>query len=116
MKITPGKPLLSLSGSRERGQSPRLRGRGTDPRNLVRHELIGLKIKVDESSNSMVRGLEGRVVDETRNMLVIENEQSAEKKIPKAGNIFIFELNEGVKVRVKGERLIARPEDRIKKV
>jgi len=112
MKTTPGKPLLSLSGKPLQG----LQGRGTAPRNLVRHELIGLKIKVDESSNSMIRGLEGRVVDETRNMLVIENEQSTEKKIPKAGNIFIFELNGGAQVRVKGERLIARPEDRIKKV
>jgi len=82
----------------------------------VRHELIGLRIKVDESSNSTVRGLEGTVIDETRNMLVIENEERTEKKIPKAGNIFIFELNGGVQVKVKGERLIARPEDRIKKV
>jgi ribonuclease P protein subunit POP4 len=86
------------------------------PGNLVQHELIGLRINVDESSNSTVRGLEGRVVDETRNMLVIENEQRTEKKIPKAGNSFIFELNGGVHVRVKGDRLIARPEDRIKKV
>jgi ribonuclease P protein subunit POP4 len=84
--------------------------------NLVQHELIGLRIKVDESSNSTVRGLEGTVVDETRNMLVIENEQRTDKKIPKTENIFIFALNGGIQVRVKGDRLIARPEDRIKKV
>ena len=85
------------------------------PSNLLQHELIGLKINVDESSNSSVRGLGGTVVDETRNMLVIENEQKNEKSIAKAGNQFIFELNGEVHVRVKGDRLISRPEDRIKK-
>lgn len=86
------------------------------PSNLLQHELIGLKINVDESSNSTVRGLAGTVVDETRNMLVIENEHKKEKKIAKAGNRFIFELEGGeVHVRVKGDRLVSRPEDRIKK-
>ncbi|MBK5190906.1 MAG: ribonuclease P protein component 1 [Methanosarcinales archaeon] len=85
------------------------------PSNLLQHELIGLKINVDESSNSSLRGLGGTVIDETRNMLVIENEQKNEKSIAKAGNQFIFELNGEVRVRVKGDRLISRPEDRIKK-
>jgi ribonuclease P protein subunit POP4 len=85
------------------------------PSNLLRHELIGLRLNVDASSNSTVRGLRGTVIDETRNMLVIENERSNEKRVPKAGNRFIFELDGGVLVRVKGDRLISRPEDRIKK-
>ena len=84
--------------------------------NLLQHELIGLEINVAESSNSTVRGLAGTVVDETRNMLVIENDQKREKRVSKAGNRFIFVLNEGVHVSVKGDRLISRPEDRIKKV
>lgn len=85
------------------------------PSNLVQHELIGLKITVGDSSNRSVRGLEGTVIDETRNMLVIENTRKNEKKIPKAGNRFVFALSSGVRVRVKGDRLISRPEDRIKK-
>jgi ribonuclease P protein subunit POP4 len=85
------------------------------PSNLLRHELIGLRLNVDESSNSTVRGLRGTVIDETRNMLVIENERNNEKRVPKAGNRFIFELDDGKLVRVKGDRLILRPEDRIKK-
>jgi len=92
-----------------------VRGHGAEPHDILQHELIGLRIKVEESSNSTLRGLRGTVIDETRNMLVIENEHRNEKKIPKAGNIFIFELNGGVRVRVKGERLGSRPEDRIKK-
>ena len=85
------------------------------PSNLLQHELIGLRITVDESTNRMLCGLRGTVVDETRNMLVIENERKAEKRVSKAGNRFIFALDDGTFVRVKGDRLIARPEDRIKK-
>ncbi len=84
--------------------------------NILQHELIGLRAEVEESRNSSERGLCGSVVDETRNMLVIENEQGKEKKIPKAENVFIFELPGGVKVRVKGGMLVSRPEDRIKRV
>ena len=85
------------------------------PSNLLQHELIGLRLNVDESSNSTLRGLRGTVIDETRNMLVIEDEQRNEKWVSKAGNRFIFALDNGVLVRVKGDRLISRPEDRIKK-
>jgi len=76
---------------------------------------MGLRTEVEDSSNSDVKGLCGIVVDETRNMLVIENERGEEKKIPKTGNIFVFELNGEVRVRVKGDMLVSRPEDRIKK-
>ncbi|MCW3128912.1 MAG: ribonuclease P protein component 1 [Methanophagales archaeon] len=87
-----------------------------NPGNILLHELIGLKAEVEESRNSSTRGLCGFVVDETRNMLVIENEPGKEKKISKAENVFIFELpEEGVKVRVRGDMLVSRPGDRIKK-
>ncbi|MCW3138817.1 MAG: ribonuclease P protein component 1 [Methanophagales archaeon] len=87
------------------------------PSNILLHELIGLRAEVEESSNSSEKGICGSVVDETRNMLIIENEHRKEKKIPKAENVFIFELpgDERVKVRVRGDMLVSRPEDRIKK-
>ena len=85
------------------------------PGNLLQHELIGLQIAVDESTNDTLVGLRGTVVDETRNMLVIETPQRVEKSVSKSGNWFIVTLDGGVRVRVKGERLVGRPEDRIKK-
>jgi len=85
------------------------------PGNLLQHELIGLQITVDESTNGTLVGLRGTVVNETRNMLVIETSQRVEKSFSKAGNWFIVTLDDGVLVRVKGDRLVARPEDRIKK-
>ncbi|KAF5414114.1 MAG: Ribonuclease P protein component 1 [Candidatus Methanogaster sp.] len=36
-----------------------------------------------------------------------------DKTIPKAHSIFIFSLSDGQKVRVNGDLLVARPEDRI---
>lgn len=85
------------------------------PGNLLQHELIGLQIAVDASTNGTLVDLRGTVVNETRNMLVIETAQRVEKSVSKACNWFIFTLDDGVRVRVKGDRLVARPEDRIKK-
>lgn len=84
------------------------------PQNLVRHELIGLKVKVKNSTNKDQMSLKGKVVDETYNTLKIETKKG-EKVIPKNTTIFIFTLPNGTKVQVDGKLLVARPEDRIKK-
>ncbi len=85
--------------------------------NFLQHELIGLRAEVEESSNRDLQGLRGAVVDETRNMLVLEDER--EKKVAKAGNVFVFDLDGEervrVRVRVSGDLLVSRPEDRIKR-
>ncbi len=85
------------------------------PRNLVRHELIGLEARVVKSSHKGYVGIKGRVVDETRNMLVILSEKGF-KKIPKEVSTFRFKLPDGCLVEVEGWRLVGRPEDRVKKV
>jgi len=80
--------------------------------NIAKHELIGLEVRVLKSSSSPA-GLRGRVVDETKNLLVIETPKG-EKKVPKEHSIFEFEIPEG-SVTVDGARLLFRPEDRIKR-
>ena len=84
------------------------------PQNLVRHELIGLDVKVKKSTNKSQMGLTGKVVGETYSTLKIENKKG-EKVIPKDIAIFIFRLPNGTKVQVDGKILVGRPEDRIKK-
>jgi len=84
-------------------------------KDLPQEELIGLIMEVEESSNRDMEGLFGRIVDETRNTFVIETEQQEEKRIPKAGNMFIFVLEDGTRARIRGDKLLARPEDRIKR-
>jgi ribonuclease P protein subunit POP4 len=80
------------------------------PKNLARHELIGLVCRVVHANNPSLEGIEGIVVDETRNMLVIEDEK--EKKVPKKGTVFQFMLEEPV--TIEGKALVGRPEDRVK--
>ncbi len=82
--------------------------------NIVRHELIGLKVEVEKATNKYLIGLKGVVVDETYNTLVID-EEGKEKRVQKKGTIFIFHLPNGKRVEVDGNLLVSRPEDRIKK-
>ena len=85
------------------------------PENIVRHELIGLKVKITSSTDQSNVGLEGKVVDESRNMLVIETKQG-DANLPKEQNVFSFYLPKSRKwVSVDGKIIVARPEDRIKK-
>ncbi|MEE8402121.1 MAG: ribonuclease P protein component 1 [Candidatus Hydrothermarchaeaceae archaeon] len=79
------------------------------PKTITRHELIGLKCVVVRASNPEIVGTKGTVVDETKNMIVIEN--SERRMVPKKDAIFQFELEETV--RVNGRRLLGRPEDRV---
>jgi len=84
------------------------------PTNLVRHELIGLKVKVVKSSEKTQKGLTGVVIDETYNTLKLETKKG-EKAVIKSNCVFIFTLPDKTKVQVDGKVLVGRPEDRIKK-
>ncbi|MEM5853054.1 MAG: ribonuclease P protein component 1 [Candidatus Aenigmatarchaeota archaeon] len=84
------------------------------PKNLVRHELIGLEVEIVKSTDPTHQGLKGLVVDETYNTVKIEV-KNKEKVIPKENSVFVFTLPSGVKVEVDGKLLKGRPEDRIKK-
>jgi len=85
------------------------------PENIVRHELIGLKVKIAKCTDPVQKGLNGEVIDESYKTLKIESKDKKEKIIPKSNCIFIFTLPNQVKVEVDGKLLIGRPEDRIKK-
>lgn len=80
--------------------------------NLPGHELIGLYAEVSRSTDPSRTGTKGRVVDETKNTLVLES-GGAEKVVPKKEVWLRFKLA-GRHVDVKGSALLARPEDRTK--
>lgn len=84
------------------------------PESLPRHELIGLHVQVDESTDPGLVALFGRVVDETRNTLLLETKRGM-KRIPKACTSLIFTLPDGQRVRVAGSVLVSQPENRISK-
>lgn len=83
------------------------------PTNIVRHELIGLGVVVVDANNKSLIGIEGEIVDETRNTFIIQT-KSGEKSVLKKGTSFKLDLNDQ-KIIIKGDILVGRPEDRIKK-
>jgi len=86
------------------------------PRNILNHELIGLRAKVVKSTHQGYVGIEGLVVDETMNMLVIMEDSGKIKMIPKKCCTFRFKLPSGIIVEVEGSYLVGRPEDRVKRL
>jgi ribonuclease P protein subunit POP4 len=84
------------------------------PQNLVRHELIGLKVSVSKSSDPTQKGLSGTVVDESYAILTVDV-AGKEKKVVKSECVFVFTLPDKRKVEVDGKVIVSRPEDRIKK-
>ena len=84
------------------------------PQNLVRHELIGLRVKVTKSTDSTQRNLSGTVVDESYNTLTVES-AGKEKTVVRSNCVFVFTLPAKTRVEVDGKVIVSRPEDRIKK-
>ncbi|MGC9434479.1 MAG: ribonuclease P protein component 1 [Methanomicrobiales archaeon] len=81
------------------------------PRTLLRHELIGLWAAVEEAHNRSLIGIQGRIIDETRNMLTLETTEG-EKQVAKRGAIFLIRLPDATTVRVDGSVLVMAPERR----
>jgi ribonuclease P protein subunit POP4 len=83
-----------------------------NPKVLVKHEFIGLEVAVVAASDPTQIGVRGRVVDETRNTITIDV-NGVEKVVQKRGAVFRFEVDG--EVDIDGERILFRPEDRIKR-
>jgi len=81
-------------------------------RNLIRHELIGLKVKIKDSRQPSLKGIGGLVIDETMNTLTLQKEDR-EMVIPKSTTQLSFILGKK-EVTVDGKIIVGRPEERIK--
>jgi ribonuclease P protein subunit POP4 len=81
--------------------------------NIIYHELIGLPARVVKSTHKGYL-FSGIVVDETKNIIVIES--NGVKKIPKSVSTFEFTLPDGSVVEIEGKKIIGRPEDRTKNI
>ena len=101
-------------------------------KNIFYHELIGLELKVVDSSNPSLIGLSGTVIDETKKTLLVEVKEKVpsgdlgsnqenfnficvDKLIQKDVSVFQFKVPDGTIVEIDGKILLNRPEDRIKK-
>ncbi|MDD3083906.1 MAG: ribonuclease P protein subunit [Candidatus ainarchaeum sp.] len=77
-------------------------------KNILVHEMIGMNVKVIESSDKQRIGVKGKIIDETKNTFILEGK----KIIPKKECVFEFDIGE--KVIVNGKDILKRPEERLK--
>jgi len=77
-------------------------------------EYIGSDLEVIESTNQNYEDIQGKLIDETKNMFVIADEEG-KKMLPKRGNRFKLTIN-GRRNVLDGNKLTHRPENRIKKL
>ncbi|HLC55124.1 MAG TPA: ribonuclease P protein subunit [Candidatus Nanoarchaeia archaeon] len=80
---------------------------------ILRHELIGSYAEVVDAANKSLLGIKGRIVDETKQLLVIED--CKERKILKSHATFKITSNKHAFI-INGKLLVGRPEDRMKKL
>jgi len=80
--------------------------------NVLRHELIGLDILVSGAANPKQKGLYGRIIDETKNLLVIETPKGV-RRIPKMHSTFRVRIDGRELVEIDGSVMVLAPEKRI---
>ncbi len=84
-------------------------------RNLRYHELVGLEVSVKSHTDASMISVSGLVIGETKNMLEVLSGGRV-LKVPKIGGLFAFKLDDGTNVIVRGDDIVGRPEDRLKRV
>ena len=67
---------------------------------FVCSEFIGKDVEITESENKSNIGLKGKIIDETKNIIIIKNQNK------------INFVNENI--TINGKEIIGRPEERIK--
>ena len=80
---------------------------------MEKGELIGKEIKITDSKNKSNAGIEGKIIDETKNTLTIKTKGNQTKKLIKKNITFTMKTGNTEKT-VKGEEIQAAPEERIK--
>ena len=78
-------------------------------------EIIGLRVRVTNATHPPYMGIKGVIVDETKNLLVVETPEGI-KKLPKSNIVAEIELPGGELICVDGAEITVRPEERTKKL
>lgn len=79
-------------------------------KDIVSMNLIGKSIEITKSKNKSLVGIKGKVIDETKNMIILDNQ----KKLIKSQSTFKIKVKNNT-YEIDGKVLQTRPEDRIKK-
>ena len=76
---------------------------------ISEYDLIGQEITITQSMNREIRGIKGKVIMETKNMITLDTE-NGKKNIPK--DICQFSNNEGL-LETDSTKLSKRPHERM---
>ena len=87
----------------------RLKIKMSNSKDLLKSEFIGFEIEVMAAKNPSLIGLRGKVIDETKNTLIIKAKETEKRLLKKQ---ITFKISGKL---VKGEKISLRPEERIKK-
>jgi len=85
-------------------------------KNLLFSTFIGLPVSIINSSQRRLVGLQGTVVDETKNLIAVEKVDGNVVKVQKVSCTFRFTLDSGESADVEGQAIAFRPYERPKKV
>lgn len=83
-------------------------------RDIIRYELIGLNAVIVDSKNSSDIGIKGKIVDETKSTLIIED-RGKRRRVFKNNITLNLNINKKA-IRITGRLLFGRPKERIKKI
>jgi ribonuclease P protein subunit POP4 len=81
---------------------------------IIRDEFIGTEGRIARSQHPDYVGINGRIINETKNTFTILHAGKA-KNIIKDSAVFNFKFSDGTIVEIDGKLLVGRPEDRLKK-
>jgi len=84
------------------------------PKNLVRHELVGMNAHIVESKDPSLLCRRGTIVDESKETIRLDT-GDGEIMTPKSVCVFGLRLPGGELVHIDGCLLRGRPEERLKK-
>jgi ribonuclease P protein subunit POP4 len=82
------------------------------PKNVLKHELIGLFAKIVESPDLTLQGMSGTIVFETKNMISIRKDSVIRQAAKRAAKKIKLQTHSGA-CFISGSTLIGKPEDRI---
>ena len=82
-------------------------------KDILRMEFIGNEVEIVKARNSRLKGVKGKIINETKNMITIKTDEGL-KKVIKDQAVFRMNFNNKT-FEIEGRKLVNRPEDRLKK-
>ena len=86
------------------------------PSTITQHELIGLHIRVLNASDMNMIDTEGILIDETKKTLKVREMDGTVTIIQKKGTELEVELEDHSWIKIHGDTICFRPEDRVKRL